>query len=82
MSTDNKKRKTLTFVAGLIAGGGMVGVAIPFIGSFKPTDKRLNREIDIDISKLKEGQMLAVPFVSGSIYILKRSKSELEKRRC
>lgn len=56
----------------------MVALTIPFVQSLRPTSEKRARYLDIDISKLKNGQMFTVAWLGKPIYILKRSPENLQ----
>ena len=78
MEPDNKKRRTLTILTGLIAGSGIVAASIPFFSSLKPSSEKTFPVRDVDISKLEEGQMLSIVIFNKPLYILKRSNEVLD----
>lgn len=62
-----------------MAGGGIVAVSVPFIRSLSPGDHLKPPHLDVDISKLKEGQVLSVAFNQRPLYVVKRSESVIEQ---
>jgi len=67
-----------TSVAG-VAGVGMA--AVPFVMSFKPSAKAqaLGAPVQVDISKLEDGQMVRHMWRGKPVWVLKRSPAMLER---
>ena len=74
METDLKRRKALIFATGALTGAGLIAVSLPFIRSLEPASDKEHPVIDIDITKLKDGQMFAVELYGKLIYVIKRSE--------
>ncbi|MCB1644223.1 MAG: ubiquinol-cytochrome c reductase iron-sulfur subunit [Pseudomonadales bacterium] len=86
MSDDgmNKGRRNFLIGATSVVGtAGVVGVAVPFVGSWNPSAKALaaGAPIKIDISKLSEGDMIGpIPaWRDKPVFVVKRSAAMLEK---
>ena len=78
--TDNERRRMLTTVT---TGVGLVGagaVAVPFVASMAPSAraKAAGAPVEVDISKLSEGQMLAVEWRGKPVWIIRRTPEMLE----
>jgi ubiquinol-cytochrome c reductase iron-sulfur subunit len=73
------RRQTLTFLAGAGLGGVLVGGAIPFVKSLYLSDEKERPFLDIEIDKLRDGQMMAVAWVGKPLYILKRSSEVIDQ---
>jgi ubiquinol-cytochrome c reductase iron-sulfur subunit len=69
-----------TSVAG-VAGVGMA--AVPFVMSFKPSAKAqaLGAPVQVDISKLEDGQMVRHMWRGKPVWVLRRSKEMLDRMR-
>lgn len=67
-----------TTVAG-VAGAGMA--AVPFVMSFKPSAKAqaLGAPVQVDISKLEDGQMVRHMWRGKPVWVLRRSPEMLER---
>jgi ubiquinol-cytochrome c reductase iron-sulfur subunit len=78
MDVDNKKRKTLTFAVGALAGVGATAVSIPLVKSLSPASHKKPPYLDIDLTKLSEGQFFSIVWKNKPLYVLKRSPSVLE----
>ena len=78
--TDNERRRMLTTVT---TGVGLVGagaLAVPFVASMAPSAraKAAGAPVEVDISKLSEGQMLAVEWRGKPVWIIRRTPEMLE----
>ena len=78
--TDNERRRMLTTVTtgvGLVGAGAM---AVPFVASMAPSAraKAAGAPVEVDISKLSEGQMLAVEWRGKPVWIIRRTPEMLE----
>lgn len=80
----NKGRRNFLIGATSVVGAaGVVGVAVPFVGSWNPSAKALaaGAPIKIDIAKLQPGDMLGpIPaWRDKPIFVVKRSEEMLSK---
>ena len=83
MSCDDKvdcgRRRLLVATA---AAGGVAGVAaaVPFVASMLPSEraKAAGAPVDVDISKLAPGQMMTVEWRGKPVWIINRTKEQLE----
>ena len=78
--TDNERRRMLTTVT---TGVGLVGagaLAVPFVASMTPSAraKAAGAPVEVDISRLSEGQMLAVEWRGKPVWIIRRTPEMLE----
>jgi ubiquinol-cytochrome c reductase iron-sulfur subunit len=78
MSSDdvNKGRRRFLVAATSVVGGVGVGIAaVPFIQSWMPSDraKAVGAPVEVNISKLKHGQLLKVQWRGQTIGILRRT---------
>ena len=79
----NKQRRYFLIGATSVVGGiGIVGAAVPFIGSWSPSAKAraLGAPVTVDFSKLEPGEMLGpIPAWRGQpIFIIRRTPAMLE----
>ena len=82
MSSDevNKGRRRFLVATTSVVGGVGVGIAaIPFIQSWMPSSraKALGSPVEVNISKLKDGQLLKVQWRGQTIGVLRRSPEML-----
>jgi len=79
------RRGLLKYVTAALAGIGGTIASLPFIKSMGPSERAKNNRfshIDVNIEKLKEGQVLSIKDTLRPILIIKRSNEtlrELEK---
>jgi len=72
------RRQILKYLFSAMAGGGFVAASIPFIRSMGIAEHKRNPTHDIDISGLKEGEMMVIHWNLLPIVITKRSARDLE----
>ncbi len=77
---DSSKRTwiiTSTY-AGAVGG---VAAAVPFVSSFQPSEKAkaAGAAVEVDISSLQEGEKITVEWRGKPVWIVKRSKAQLEE---
>jgi len=56
------RRRVLTALTSVVGAAGVVGVAVPFVGSWNPSAKAkaAGAPVEVNISKLEPGQMMTV----------------------
>ncbi|GAC15610.1 ubiquinol-cytochrome c reductase iron-sulfur subunit [Aliiglaciecola lipolytica] len=72
---DNPRRRFLTVATSVVGAAGVVGVAVPFIGSWSPSEraKAAGADVQIDISKIQPGQMIRVIWRSKPVWVVRRT---------
>ncbi|MCC2617770.1 ubiquinol-cytochrome c reductase iron-sulfur subunit [Aestuariibacter halophilus] len=72
---DNTRRRFLTVATSVVGAAGVVGVAIPFIGSWNPSAKAraAGADVEVDISKIEPGQLIRVMWRSKPVWIVRRT---------
>ncbi len=83
MSTDGvdtSRRRFLTAATSVVGAVGVVGVAVPFISSMWPSARAqaAGAPVEADISKLEPGAMLTVEWRGKPVWIVYRTKQNLE----
>lgn len=83
MSKDGVNTSRRTFLIGLtsaVGAVGAVGVAVPFVKSWLPSARAENAgaPVQIDISKLEEGQRVVREWRGQPVWVVRRSKEMLE----
>src|ERR1700733_4465108 len=78
---DHSRRRLLTAAT---VGTGAIGVAfaaVPFLKSWLPSEraKALGAPVDVDASKLEDGQMLKVVWRGQPVFIVRRPKSVVDQ---
>jgi ubiquinol-cytochrome c reductase iron-sulfur subunit len=76
---DNARRNLIVGTT-VVAGATTVGVAIPFVWSFWPSEraKAAGAPVEADISKLEPGEMQVVEWQGKPVWIMRRTKEHLE----
>jgi ubiquinol-cytochrome c reductase iron-sulfur subunit len=77
---DLKKRRFLTNATSVVGAVGVGFVLVPFLSSWMPSAraKAAGSPVDVDITKLEEGQLVRVLWRKKPIWIFKRDKTVLE----
>jgi ubiquinol-cytochrome c reductase iron-sulfur subunit len=82
MSSDgvnSTRRKFLTAATSAVGVAGVVGVAVPFVGSWNPSAKAkaAGAPVKFDISKLEPGQMSVPEWRGQPVYVVNRTDAQL-----
>ncbi len=74
------RRRFLTAATSVVGAAGVVGVAVPFVGSWNPSAKAkaAGAPVKADIGKLEPGQMVVVEWRGKPVYVVRRTESMLE----
>ena len=77
---DGNRRRFLTVATSAMGAAGVVGVAVPFLGSWNPSAKAkaAGAPVKADISKLEPGQMVVVEWRGKPVYVVHRTAEMLE----
>lgn len=77
---DMGRRRFLTATTVVVGGAGVAAAAIPFIKSWQPSAraKTSGAPVEADISKLEAGQMVMFEWRGQPIWIIQRSKAQLD----
>ena len=69
------RRRFLTAATSVVGAAGVVGVAIPFVGSWNPSAKAkaAGAPVKFDISRLEPGEMKVVEWRGKPVYVVRRS---------
>ncbi len=72
---DLSRRKFLTAATGAVGAVGAVFAAVPFIASWKPSERAraLGAPTEIDLTKLEPGQMVVSTWRRQPIYVVRRT---------
>ena len=75
------RRRFLTAATSAVGVAGVVGIAVPFVGSWNPSAKAkaAGAPVKADISKLEPGQMVVVEWRGKPVYVVNRTESQLEE---
>lgn len=74
------RRQFLTVATSVVGAAGVVGVAVPFVGSWNPSAKAkaAGAPVKADISKLEPGQMVVVEWRGKPVYVVRRTQETLD----
>ena len=83
MSSDGvntTRRRFLTAATSVVGAAGVVGVAVPFIGSWNPSAKAkaAGAPVKFDTSKLEPGEMKVVEWRGKPVYVVRRTDQQLD----
>ncbi len=73
------RRRFLTAATSLVGVAGTVGIAVPFMGSWNPSEKAkaAGAPVKADVSKLEPGQMVVVEWRGKPVYVLHRTDTQV-----
>lgn len=74
------RRRFLTIATSVVGGVGAVGVAVPFLASWNPSEKakQAGAAVTANISKLEPGQLIRVEWRGKPVWVVKRTPEMLE----
>jgi len=78
----NKTRRRMLIGATSVVGAvGVVGAAIPFVGSWNPSAKAkaAGAPVKVNLSKIEPGQMITVEWRGKPVYIVRRTQAVLDR---
>ncbi len=77
---NNSRRRFLTATTAVVGGLGAAAVAVPFIKSWNPSAKAkaAGAPVEVDVSKLEEGQMVRVEWRGKPVWVVRRAQSIVE----
>ncbi len=73
------RRRFLAAATTVVGAAGVVGVAVPFVGSWNPSAKAkaAGAPVKADVGKIEPGQMIVVEWRGKPVYIVRRTKEAL-----
>ncbi|WP_372750256.1 ubiquinol-cytochrome c reductase iron-sulfur subunit, partial [Litorivivens sp.] len=73
------RRRFLTAATSVVGAAGVVGVAVPFVGSWDPSAKAeaAGAPVKVDISKLEPGQMVVKEWRGKPVYVMRRTDEQV-----
>ncbi len=73
------RRRVLTALTSAVGAAGVVGAAVPFVGSWNPSAKAkaAGAPVSVNISKLEPGQMITVEWRGKPVYVFRRTPETL-----
>lgn len=75
------RRRFLTISTAVVGGAGAVALAVPFIASWNPSAKAkaAGAPVEVDISKIQEGQLIRVIWQGKPVWVVRRSAQTLNE---
>jgi ubiquinol-cytochrome c reductase iron-sulfur subunit len=76
---NNGRRRFLTAATSVVGGVGVVGVAVPFIGSWNPSAraKAKGAPVEVNVSKIEPGQLIRAEWRGKPVYVVRRTDETL-----
>ncbi|TWX71609.1 ubiquinol-cytochrome c reductase iron-sulfur subunit [Colwellia sp. C1TZA3] len=76
---NNGRRRFLTAATSVVGGIGVVGVAVPFIGSWNPSAraKAAGAPVEVNVSKIEPGQLIRAEWRGKPVYVVRRTEEIL-----
>ncbi|WP_077283955.1 ubiquinol-cytochrome c reductase iron-sulfur subunit [Cognaticolwellia aestuarii] len=73
---NNGRRRFLTAATSVVGGVGVVGVAVPFIGSWNPSAraKAAGAPVEVNVSKIEPGQLIRAEWRGKPVYVVRRTE--------
>ncbi len=73
------RRRVLIALTSAVGAAGVVGAAVPFVGSWNPSAKAkaAGAPVEVNIAKLEPGQMVTVEWRGKPVYVLRRTPEAL-----
>ena len=78
---NNGRRRFLTAATSVVGGIGVVGVAVPFIGSWNPSAraKAAGAPVEVNVGKIEPGQLVRAEWRGKPVYIVRRTEKTLSE---
>ncbi len=78
---DNSRRHFLTIAASAAGAVGVVGVAVPFLSSMKPSARAqaLGAPVEVSVGSMEPGEMARVVWRGKVVYVLRRTQDMLDR---
>lgn len=76
----NGRRRFLTAATSVVGGVGVVGVAVPFIGSWNPSAraKAAGAPVEVPVGKIEPGQLVRAEWRGKPVYVVRRSEKTVD----
>lgn len=73
------RRRVLTALTSAVGAAGIVGAAVPFVGSWNPSAKAkaAGAPVTVNVSKLEPGQLITVEWRGKPVYVFRRTLEAL-----
>ena len=74
------RRRVLTAMTSAVGAVGVVGAAVPFVGSWSPSAKAkaAGAPVEVNISKIEPGQMVTVEWRGKPVFVVRRTPEALD----
>ncbi|EED34837.1 ubiquinol-cytochrome c reductase, iron-sulfur subunit [Luminiphilus syltensis NOR5-1B] len=74
------RRRFLIAATSAVGVAGVAGVAVPFLGSWNPSEKAkaAGAPVKADISKIEPGQMVVVEWRGKPVYVVRRTPEQID----
>lgn len=74
------RRRVLTAMTSAVGAAGVVGAAVPFVGSWNPSAKAkaAGAPVEVNISKIEPGGQVTVEWRGKPVYVVRRTRLALE----
>ena len=78
--TNTSRRTFLTAATTVVGAAGVVGIAVPFIGSWNPSAraKAAGAPVKFEFSKIEPGQMVRVEWRGQPVFVVRRTQAQLD----
>ena len=75
------RRRFLTAATSAVGAAGVVGIAVPFLGSWNPSAKAraAGAPVKFDVSKVEPGQMVTVEWRGKPVLVVRRTEEQVEE---
>lgn len=79
-AVNKSRRRVLTAATSVVGAVGVVGLAVPFVGSWSPSAKAkaAGAPVRANIGKLEPGQMITVEWRGKPVYVVRRTQEALD----
>ncbi len=79
-AVNKSRRRVLTAVTSVVGAVGVVGLAVPFVGSWNPSAKAkaAGAPVRANIGKLEPGQMITIEWRGKPVYVVRRTQEALD----
>lgn len=77
---NQSRRRFLTLATGAAGGVAGVGVVVPFLASWLPSEraKAAGAPVEVDLSKIEPGQLITAPWQGKPVWVLNRTEQQLK----
>jgi ubiquinol-cytochrome c reductase iron-sulfur subunit len=78
--TNTGRRKFLTTATSVVGVAGVVGIAVPFVGSWQPSAraKAAGAPVKFDMGKIEPGQLVRVEWRGQPVFVVRRTQEQLD----